>query len=122
MQIVIEPENQVNRETGSITYYLYDDSFITVEAVAKIKLYSEYVELLYINVNRNYRGNGKGSYLLSRILSDYDDKKVVVETFEERVPWYEKFGFIVTSNHANIYTLERVAHHEEINVKPLITS
>jgi len=119
MQVIVEPENQVG---SGITYYLYDDSFVTVEAVAKIKMHSEYVELLYINVNRNYRGNGKGSYLLNRILSDFDDRKVIVETFKERVAWYEKFGFIVTYNHANIYMLERKAIHSKLSVNQIITS
>ena len=119
MQIIVKHNNQARNH---VTYYLYDDSFVNVEAVAKIKLYSKYVKLLYINVNRNYRGNGKGSYLLNRIISDFADITVVVETFKERVAWYQKFGFTLFSNNAGIYTLMRNPYPKKIGVSLIINS
>ena len=118
MQIVVEYEEDcIYCENNNLTYYLYDDAFVTVEAVAKIKIHAEYVELLYINVNREYRGNGKGTYLLNRIINDFNNRKVIVETFEERVNWYKKFGFNIISSHANLYKLERPRTYNEENVQ-----
>ena len=86
---------------------VYDEEEIYLVATATVYEDQKMAEIKYINVNRDFRGNGVGSKLLEKIVSKFKDKELIVETFRERVNWYQKFGFKVVRENNNIYLLKK---------------
>ncbi|MHA1505813.1 MAG: GNAT family N-acetyltransferase [Candidatus Asgardarchaeia archaeon] len=88
---------------GSIIWeYEFSYDCINTLGFAKVIEYKDYVELRYINVDREYRGNGIGSTLLNHIIEEFPDKDIIVETFKERINWYSKFQFHVEKTNGNL--------------------
>ncbi len=76
---------------GNLQRYECWDTFVVVGfAVVQV---GECVQILDINVRREWRGRGVGSELLAAILDDFGDRRITAEVFEERLTWYERNGF-----------------------------
>lgn len=71
-------------------YECWDSSSVIAVAIVRD---GESAHIIEINVNRERRGHGIGSWLLSLIKDDFCDKKITAEVFREREGWYEKNGF-----------------------------
>ena len=89
-------------EDSTVWEYEFSYDGINTLGFAKVIEYEDYVELRYINVDREYRGNGIGSALLNHIIEEFSDKDIIVETFNERVDWYSKFQFHVEKTNGNL--------------------
>lgn len=74
-------------------YLVYDIYGIGVIGYGVVYQKGNNAEIKIINVDRFHRGEGIGSSLLQRIISDHSERTIYVRTFESLVPWYEKFGF-----------------------------
>ena len=98
---MIDVRKKVYEDSTVWEYELSYDGINTL-GFAKVIEYEDYVELKYINVNREYRGNGIGSTLLNHIIGEFSDKDIIVETFRERVDWYSKFHFHVEKINGNL--------------------
>ncbi|MEM2250767.1 MAG: GNAT family N-acetyltransferase [Candidatus Hadarchaeales archaeon] len=77
----------------------------SVIAVAIVRE-DESVHILEINVNREWRGHGIGSWLLKVIKDDFNGKKITVEVFRERESWYEKNGFRRVGEKGHLIVME----------------
>jgi len=92
--------------TGDGREYLYW-SASQVLARAVVVETEEEAEIKLINVSRHHRGSGIGSLLLSRIILDFQHKRLVVWTFSERCEWYRKNGFTIQERRANLVRMVR---------------
>ncbi|MEQ9714410.1 MAG: GNAT family N-acetyltransferase [Candidatus Asgardarchaeia archaeon] len=96
-----------NNEYKEWMFNLLDKEEISIIANAIIYEYDNFVEIKYINVSREYRGNGIGTMLLLKILSRFNQKNIYVETFSERIRWYSKFGFRILNSKNGIFRIVR---------------
>ncbi|MHA1410458.1 MAG: GNAT family N-acetyltransferase [Candidatus Odinarchaeia archaeon] len=101
---------QIDKEQidSNVTYSIYESNLISPVAVAKLEEAEDYITIKVINVLREYRSRGYGTAILNEIVRTYLNKKIVVTTFAYLIEWYMKFGFRVTDQHGNIYSLERI--------------
>ncbi len=74
-------------------YLVYDIYGIGVIGYGVVYQKGNSAEIKIINVDRLHRGEGIGSLLLQKIISDHLERDIYVKTFESLIPWYEKFGF-----------------------------
>jgi len=79
-------------DKGGELEYLYWSAW-QVAAKAVVEEGSERVEIKLVNVSRNRRGRGLGSWLLDRVVEDFRHRKIVAWVFKPRVGWYRKRGF-----------------------------
>jgi len=100
---------KIEREVrdGRCKYEVWNDYRTHVIGAATIDRNSEPKELENINVHPGRRGDGVGSRLLSRILSDYDDSTIVAWVFNQRLEWYERHGFDAVENSEDLVKVKR---------------
>ncbi|MEM3465819.1 MAG: GNAT family N-acetyltransferase [Candidatus Jordarchaeales archaeon] len=84
---------ECNVEDSVFEYRVYDDYGISIIAYARVLRTEEWAEIKVINVNREYRGRGIGSILLTRIVKDHSNCTIIVETFKYLIDWYKRFNF-----------------------------
>lgn len=80
-------------------------SALSVIAVAVVRD-GKSAHILEINVNREWRGRGIGSWLLKVIKDDFQGKKITAEVFREREGWYEKNGFKHVGEKGHLVVME----------------
>ncbi|MGX7197986.1 GNAT family N-acetyltransferase [Enterococcus olivae] len=70
-----------------------------VEGYARVFQTNEHVTFGRVVISKALRGTGQGTYLMEQVLdvcrSNYPNQKVEIESQEQVVPFYEKFGFEV---------------------------
>ena len=91
---------------GDTREYLYWSS-AEVIARAVVVERTEEAEIKLINVSRHHRGEGIGSLILQRIISDYSHKPITTWTFSGRASWYERNGFEVAEKRASLLKMVR---------------
>ncbi|WP_457555532.1 GNAT family N-acetyltransferase [Candidatus Pyrohabitans sp.] len=98
--------------SGHTREYLY---WSTAEVIARAVVveYPEKAEIKLINVARHRRGEGIGSMLLERIVSDFLHKELFTWTFNGRSSWYERRGFTVDEERASLLKMVRRAKPSE---------
>ena len=86
--------------------YLY---WGTAEVIARAVVVEreEEAEIKLINVARHRRGEGLGSRLLERIISDFSHKNIATWTFNGRAEWYERNGFEIAEERASLLKMVR---------------
>jgi GNAT superfamily N-acetyltransferase len=91
---------------GDIREYLY---WSTAEVIARAVVveHEEEAEIKLINVARHRRGEGIGSLLLERIVTDFAHKPIAAWTFSSRAEWYERKGFVVAEERASLLRMVR---------------
>ena len=91
---------------GDTREYLY---WGTSEIIARAVVVEreEEAEIKLINVARHRRGEGIGSFVLGRILSDFAHKRITTWTFNGRASWYERNGFRVVEERASLLKMVR---------------
>jgi|Deesub1362B_J571_1020462.scaffolds.fasta_scaffold05953_4 GNAT superfamily N-acetyltransferase len=94
---------------GDTHEYLY---WNTAEVIARAVVVEreEEAEIKLINVARHRRGEGIGSLILERIISDFAHKSLVTWTFNGRTSWYERNGFEVAEERASLLKMVRKNH------------
>lgn len=85
----IERKQNQNRSK----YLVWNETKTQIIASATLKDSAKPVTLKRIDVTRNRRSDGIGTELLKRILSDFENSKIVADVFSSRVDWYERHGF-----------------------------
>ncbi|MGQ4833044.1 MAG: GNAT family N-acetyltransferase [Candidatus Asgardarchaeia archaeon] len=98
---------------------IYDEYEIYLIATATVFEYGEMAEIKYINVSREFRGQGIGSKLLAKITLKFQNKDLIVETFKERISWYKRFGFKVIMRQNNVFLLkkETISRSQDLSIK-----
>jgi N-acetylglutamate synthase-like GNAT family acetyltransferase len=86
-------EVEFSTQGDSHEYLVWDDNLSKVIATARLKERNRRVEIAVVNVDRGYRGEGIGSMLLNKIISDFSEMELIAWVFRERVSWYERNGF-----------------------------
>jgi ribosomal protein S18 acetylase RimI-like enzyme len=89
-------------DNGTYEYLVWDDNFSRVIASARLREREGNIEIEMINVDRGFRGEGIGSTLLSRIVSDFERSTLTAWVFEQRVRWYERNGFKIISKEGGL--------------------
>ncbi len=104
---------------GNITeYLLWDISQVVGRAV--VAEHSDYAEIKLINVSSFRRGEGLGTILLDRIISDFGHRDIVTSTFSSRVNWYERKGFTKRAERDSIVEMFREGSKNQSSLPFLI--
>jgi predicted N-acetyltransferase YhbS len=100
---------QIRKETqGPQTIYrLRDDNLDEVLGEAVISEFKNEIRLHGIFVKPAYRGRGHGQTLMQTILSYDETKLMTLCTGLGNVPFFERFGFIVTEVGDSLISMER---------------
>lgn len=84
-------------------YECWDTSSVIAVAIVRD---GESAHIVEINVNREWRGKGIGSWLLNLIKEDFGGKRITAEVFKERESWYERNGFRRTGEKGHLVMME----------------
>ena len=88
-------------------YECWDDYECSIMASAVVLERGKHVYLKDINVGSSYRGRGIGTKLLNQIITDFKDRQITADIFEERIPWYKRHGFEPVGRTNNLIKIVR---------------
>ncbi|MHA1238068.1 MAG: hypothetical protein ACTSSJ_02260 [Candidatus Odinarchaeia archaeon] len=106
MEIIKSFKGSVNGKE-KIEYQILDNYGVSILANAILSDNGSDVCIEFINVSRNERGKGIGTFLLSSIINDNPKRPISVVTFSNLVNWYHEHGFKKISQKGNICYLRR---------------
>ncbi len=91
---------------GNITEYILWDVSQVIGRVIVVEQKNN-VKIKLINVINFRRGEGLGSMLLDRVVSDFGNRDIITTTFSSRVGWYERRGFVKMAEKNSIVEMFR---------------
>ena len=99
----------INDNSVKVFACLSCDIIVGVIVISFVEQYS--IEILGIAVETSARSKGIGTYMISRVVSDYGLLSVYAETDNDAVEFYRKNGFAITEFSKN-YNGETVTRYK----------